>query len=68
MNRWKRCGVVVVQYAFDHEPDHVHIFEDGRRPVRFDIESWCVMDGSLTPRARQALETLRKEGAFDEER
>lgn len=58
----------MVQYAFDHEPNHVHIFEDGKRAVRFDIDSWTVMDGSLTPKARQAIETLREEGKFDEER
>jgi hypothetical protein len=58
----------VVQYAFDHEPKHVHVYEDGKRPARFDIESWTVMDGSLSPRARQAIETLREEGEFDEER
>jgi hypothetical protein len=68
LSRWKRCGVIVVQYAFDHDPRHVHIFEDGKRPVRFDVESWSVMDGPLTPRGRQAMETLREEGHFDEER
>lgn len=67
MSRWKRFGVIVVLYAGDHDPRHVHVFEDGKRVLKFDIESWTVMQGKLTFRARRALESLRKEGAFGEE-
>ncbi len=67
MGRWKRFGVIVVRYATDHAPRHVHVFEDGNRLLKFDIESWSVMQVELTSRARRALEALRKEGAFDEE-
>jgi len=45
---------------------HVHIFEDGKRPVKFNFESWVVIDDRLTTKARRALEVLREEGAFDE--
>lgn len=64
MGRWKRCGVIVVLYATDHEPKHVHVFEDGKRLLKFDIDSWTVMEGRMTPKARKALETLRKEQAI----
>ena len=59
--------MIVVRYATDHDPPHVHVFEDGKRVLKFDIESWTTMDGEITPRARKALEALRGEGAFDEE-
>jgi hypothetical protein len=66
MGRWKRFGVVVVLYKTDHEPRHVHVFEDGKRPVKFDIQSWVAIDGKLTARARKALKALRQEDVFDE--
>lgn len=62
MGRWRRHGVVVVRYSTDHDPRHVHVFEDGKRVLKFNIETWTVMEGRMTPRARKALEALRKEG------
>jgi len=48
----------------DHDPQHVHV--DGVRILKFDIENWTVMEGKMTPKARRALESLRKEGMLDE--
>lgn len=58
--------MIVVLYATDHDPRHVHVFEDGKRLLKFALESWTVMEGTLTSRARKALESLRQEGVFDE--
>lgn len=66
MGRWKREGVIVVQYAYDHDPRHVHVFEDGKRLLKFDIDAWQVMEGRLTPKAKRVLSRLKEEGAFDE--
>jgi hypothetical protein len=67
MGRWKRSGVIVVLYKYDHDPRHVHVFEDGRRAAKFDIDSWKILDGKLTAKARRALESLRDEGLLHEE-
>jgi Domain of unknown function (DUF4160) len=64
MGRWKRGGVIVVLYSTDHDPKHVHVFEDSKRLLKFDVESWTVMEGKMTPKARKVLEVLRKEGAI----
>lgn len=66
MGRWKRCGVIVVKYATDHDPRHVHVFEDRKRLLKFDLDAWSVMEGKLTSKARRALEALRDEGVFYE--
>jgi hypothetical protein len=66
MSRWKRYGVVIVRYLTDHDPVHVHVFQDGKRLLKFNIEDWAVMEGRLTPKARKALEKLKDEGAFNE--
>jgi hypothetical protein len=42
------------------------VFEDGKRLLKFDLESWAVMEGTLTPKARKALDGLRQEGVFNE--
>lgn len=62
MSRWKRFGVIIVLYSTDHDPKHVHVFEDGKRLLKFNIEDWCVMEGKLTSKTKKALETLREEG------
>lgn len=66
MVTWKRCGVFVVQHSQDHWPRHVHIFEDGKRTLRFNLDKWKVMDGQLTSKAKTVLERLKIEGVFDE--
>ncbi len=62
MGRWKRHGVIVVLFSTDHDPKHVHVFEDRKRLLKFNIETWTVMEGKMTPKAKKALEALRKEG------
>ena len=57
-----RNGVIVVLYSTDHDPKHVHVFEDRKRLLKFNVESWTVMEGKMTSNARKALEALRKEG------
>lgn len=58
--------MIVVLYSTDHDPRHVHVFEDAKRLLKFDLESWTVMQGTLTSNARKALDSLRQEGVFDE--
>ena len=62
MGRWKRHGVIVVLYSTDHDPKHVHVFEDRKRVLKYNIETWTVMEGKMTAKARRALEALRREG------
>jgi hypothetical protein len=64
VGRWKRHGVIVVLYATDHDPKHVHVFEDRKRLLKFDIDAWAVMEGKMTSKAKKALESLRREGVL----
>lgn len=66
MGRWKRFGVIVVQYAYDHDPRHVHVYEDGKRTLKFNIDAWVEMEGKMTAKARKALESLKEDGVFYE--
>ncbi len=62
MPKWKLYGVIVVLYQTDHPPRHVHVFEDGKRLLKFNTEDWTVMEGQLTSKARRALQSLRAKG------
>ncbi len=64
VSRWKRQGVIVVLYATDHDPKHVPVFQDGKRLLKFNLETWTVMEGVMTPKAMRALESLRNEGVL----
>jgi hypothetical protein len=66
MGRWKRFGVIVVKYLTNLDPPHLHVFQDGVRILKFDIENWTIMEGKMTRKAHRALESLRKEGMLDE--
>ena len=66
MSRWKRIGIIVDEYAYDHDPRHVHVFEDGKRALKFNIDEWTVIEGELTSKVRKVLESLRREGVFSE--
>ena len=60
VGRWKRGGVIVVLYSTDHDPRHVHVFEDGKRLLTFDLESLgghggdADAEGSKSPRRASA--------------
>jgi Domain of unknown function (DUF4160) len=62
MGRWKRYGVIVVLYSTDHDQKHVHVFEDRKRLLKSNVDDWTVMEGKMTPKARKAVEALRREG------
>jgi len=66
MTRWKRRGLMIVKFAHDHPPSHVHVFKDAKQLCRFDIVNWRLMDGKMLPGLMNTLEKLKKEGVFDE--
>jgi hypothetical protein len=44
MGRWKRHGVIVVLFSTDHDPKHVHVFEDRKRS-QVQYRNVTVMEG-----------------------
>jgi hypothetical protein len=68
MGRWKRYGVIVVLYSTDHDPRHVHVFEDRKRLVKFDVENWRVMEGKLTAKAEMRLRPCAGKALYEKSR
>lgn len=58
MPRWRRDNYLIVLYAYDHPPLHVHVFRDGRPIGRYDLEADCWLDEPVPrhrDRARRAV-------------
>jgi hypothetical protein len=64
MGKIKRGGYVFVTWIGDHSPYHVHIYEDRKLVVKWDLENGLPMKGEATAKILRILEELREEGAL----
>jgi hypothetical protein len=62
MSRTCRGNYVLVTYAGDHAPRHVHVYLDNRLVLRRDLDDWRPIFGLATRRIRRYLEELACEG------
>ena len=62
MGKVKRGNYTFVTWRGDHEPRHVHVYQDGRLVVKWDLENDCAMKGKATSRIRELIQALREEG------
>lgn len=64
MGKIKRGGYVFVTWIGDHSPYHVHVYEDRKLVVKWDLENGLPMKGEATAKILRILEELREEGAL----
>lgn len=62
MGRIKRGGYVFETWEGDHEPPHVHIYEDGHLVAKVKLEDLEVIKGEINSKIFCILVLLRKEG------
>lgn len=62
MGKVRRGGFVFVTWKGDHEPDHVHVYRDGKLVVKWDLEHGAAMKGRATRRVLRLITELREEG------
>ncbi len=62
MGRIKRGGYVFETWEGDHEPAHVHIYEDGRLVAKVKLEDLEVLKGEINSKILCILILLRKDG------
>jgi hypothetical protein len=58
----RRGGYIFVGWIGDHSPRHVHVFNDQRLVVKWDLENWQPMEGVTSARIVKILGDLVKEG------
>jgi len=64
MGKVRRGGYVFVTWKSDHSPRHVHVYRDGVRIVKWDLDHKLPMMGSATRRLRGLIDELDREGAL----
>jgi hypothetical protein len=62
MGKIRRGGFVFITWKGDHEPEHVHVYRDGRPIVKWDLEKDRAMRGRADRRLRRLIRELRAEG------
>lgn len=61
MGKIKRGGYVFITWKGDHDPRHVHVFEDGREILKWNLEGSVVMKGEVSDKLRRLIEDLVRE-------
>ena len=62
--KFKRGGYIFVTWIGDHSPYHVHVFQDGREILKYDLENYRVMSGRVNSRLLKIIRDLVKEGVI----
>jgi hypothetical protein len=62
MGRIGRGGYLIDWWIGDHEPKHVHVYNDGRLVAKVVVPSLLVLTGQVDRRLRKILEELIEEG------
>ena len=62
MPKIRRGGYVFAAWIGDHPPHHVHVYEDNRLIVKWDLEHGCPLEGSASRRIRKLIAELQAEG------
>jgi hypothetical protein len=62
MGKVRRGGYVFVTWKGDHSPRHVHVYQDGRFIVKWDLDNRVSMTGKATRRVLKLVEQLEAEG------
>ena len=62
MGKIRRGNYVFLSWVGDHSPRHVHVYEDGKLVLKWDLENRVAMKGLATRRIRKLIEDLEREG------
>jgi hypothetical protein len=62
MTKIRRGGYVFVTWVGDHAPRHLHVFDDRRLVVKWDLEHRVEMEGVASRRIRRIIDELVDEG------
>ena len=64
MARHKRGGYIFQTWVGDHPPRHVHVYQDGKMVLKFDLKNGLVMSGKVSKRLIRYIQELSDEGVL----
>jgi hypothetical protein len=62
MGKIRRGNYVFLSWTGDHGPRHVHVYEDDKLIVEWDLENGVAMKGKATGKILKLIAELQKEG------
>jgi len=62
MSKIRRGGYIFITYKGDHDPRHVHIYQDGEEIAKWNLENWVLMSGKVNKKIVKLLIQLVEEG------
>ena len=62
MSKIRRGNYVFLTWKGDHRPWHVHVYQDGRLVVKWDLDNHLPMKGSATRHILRLIAQLVEEG------
>ena len=62
MGRVRRGGYIFITWKGDHAPRHVHVYEDERLIMRWDLDHWKFISGTPSAAIVRIIEVLVEEG------
>ncbi|MGA2060112.1 MAG: DUF4160 domain-containing protein [Thermoguttaceae bacterium] len=62
MGKIRRGNYVFLSWAGDHGPRHVHVYEDKKLIVKWDLEHGVAMKGKATGKILKLIAELQQEG------
>ena len=58
----KRGNYSFITWKGDHDPRHVHVFENGKEVLKWNLDNHVAIKGKITKKIRKLIEELIKEG------
>ena len=61
VGKLRRGGYIFITWKSDHPPRHVHVYQDGKLIVKWDLDNWKPMRGAASARVLRLLRQLEAE-------
>ncbi len=62
MGKIKRGNYVFYTWIGDHGPRHVHVYKDGKKVLKWDLDNEMAMKGKPTAELLEIIKQLQSEG------
>ncbi len=62
MTRIRRGNYVFITWVGDHPPRHVHVYKDDKLILKWNLDSWKPIRGTISVRILRLLLELVREG------
>jgi len=61
VGKLRRGGYIFITWKSDHPPRHVHVYQDGKLIVKWDLDNWKPMRGAASARVLRLIRQLEAE-------